>query len=298
MRELEVELKDLWDNIPTMSRIEFVQAFHQKADTAVSIFAKQDLVIIPSVTRLFGGDESDRMAYYLELYPAGSDTDKVVIETRIRKLYGSMVYRDTLHVTIEGAPVRQLREVSLQQFTPGEYDMEVSLQGRRGKNLSSATYRFEVLWTQEGMIRNDWTNTIRQLSLIAEGGELDRWDRLKTFEERQQAFRQFWIDRDPTIGTPANEVMLEFYHRVSVANHSFGMPRREGWRTDRGRIFIQFGQPDQVDDEPFAPNTYPYQIWHYYSEGRYRRFLFIDEREDGDYRLQYPFDGLNQRPDF
>jgi hypothetical protein len=39
-------------------------------------------------------------------------------------------------------------------------------------------------------------------------------------------------------------------------------------------------------------------VWHYTSIGRYRRFLFIDENADGDYRLQYPYDGLNQRPDF
>lgn len=47
-----------------------------------------------------------------------------------------------------------------------------------------------------------------------------------------------------------------------------------------------------------SPDALPYQIWHYYREGAYRRFTFVDENEDGDYRLQFPYDGLNQRPDF
>ena len=73
---------------------------------------------------------------------------------------------------------------------------------------------------------------------------------------------------------------------------------REGWRSDRGRIYIQYGEPDQIDDYPVAAGGRPYQLWHYYSHGAYRKFTFVDEYEDGDYRLQFPYDGLNQRPDF
>lgn len=298
-RELEVDLEDFDTDRPKMSTVEFVQAYQQNQGDKPGVFDKGDIVVIPSVTRVFGGEGQERMAYYLELYPGDDDdSQKVVVETKINRVYSGMVYRDTLHVTLTGKTERQLREISLEYLTPGEYEMEVFLRGRRNKKLDDGKYRFEILWTQEGMIRNDWKATISQLSLIAQNKELDGWKDLKTYEQRLQAYRQFWIERDPTIGTPANEVMLEFYHRIAVANHSFGMPRREGWRTDRGRIFIQFGHPDQVDDVPFAPNAFPYQIWHYYTEGRYRRFLFVDERDDGDYRLQYPYDGLGQRPDF
>ena len=121
---------------------------------------------------------------------------------------------------------------------------------------------------------------------------------LTTLEERKEAFAEFWRKRDPTLGTVENEVLREFYRRVHVANVRFTGMRREGWRTDRGRIYIQFGEPDQIDDYPYEPNAVPYQIWHYYMSGPYRRFTFVDERQDGDYRLIFPYDGLNQRPDF
>jgi hypothetical protein len=73
---------------------------------------------------------------------------------------------------------------------------------------------------------------------------------------------------------------------------------REGWQTDRGRIYISYGEPDEIDDYPYSLSSVPYQEWHYYRDGRYRKFTFVDVNLDGEYRLQYPYDGLDQRPDF
>ena len=83
-----------------------------------------------------------------------------------------------------------------------------------------------------------------------------------------------------------------------MANANYGFLRRQGWETDRGRILVIYGVPDQIEDYPFALETYPSQVWHYYRKGRYRKFIFIDDNHDGDYRLQYPYDGLGINPDF
>jgi GWxTD domain-containing protein len=297
--ELQAELEPPANDHPRLSSVEFVQAFSQKQEDSAGIFDKGDAVVIPSVSRVYGGEDNERLAYYIEIYPGASkDSTNVVVETRIRHGLNGMVYRDTLHVTLSDKVSRQLREVSIDGFTPGQYDMEVYLLGRRNKKLDERHASFEILWTEEGTLKHDWETTIDQLKLIAKGGELDQWKKMQTFEERQKAFIQFWVERDPTVGTPTNEAMMEFYHRIAVANHSFVSTYSDGWRTDRGRIYVRYGQPDQVDDEPFTTESVPYQIWHYYSQGPYRRFLFVDEREDGDYRLQYPYDGLHQTPDF
>ena len=113
-----------------------------------------------------------------------------------------------------------------------------------------------------------------------------------------KAFNKFWESKDPDPTTEINELKIRFYYRINVANRLFTVMRREGWRTDRGRVLIQFGEPDQIDDYPFNTEGRPYQIWHYYDDSPYRRFTFIDENENGDYRLIFPYDGLNQRPDF
>lgn len=98
--------------------------------------------------------------------------------------------------------------------------------------------------------------------------------RLQTDDERKEFIEQFWLHRDPTPGTPENEFKDEHYRRVAQANLRFptatGTP---GWKTDRGRIYITFGPPDEIDDHssPGAynrsgdsgPHAVPYIDWTY-----------------------------------
>ena len=66
-------------------------------------------------------------------------------------------------------------------------------------------------------------------------------------EEREQFIEQFWLRRDPTPDTEENEFKEEHYRRIAYANEHFasGIP---GWKTDRGRIYITFGPPDEIED--------------------------------------------------
>ena len=148
------------------------------------------------------------------------------------------------------------------------------------------------------MVKHDFNSALDQLAIIAQPGEIKKMKKIESVEKRMEAFRQFWKERDPSPGTARNEFQLEFYRRVNFANRHFGTMRREGWRSDRGRILIKFGEPDEIDDNPMSLTSPPYQIWHYYKIGQYRKFVFLDENEDGEYRLQFPYDGLDQNPDY
>jgi GWxTD domain-containing protein len=114
----------------------------------------------------------------------------------------------------------------------------------------------------------------------------DDWKKLtKASEEEQDSvFQAFWKSRDPSPGSPENELFDEFYKRVDLANRNFGYSRKDGWRTDRGRVFIIFGPPDRVDRS--TPSRYTqgdYVVW-YYDELR-EKFVFFDEYGFGDFRL-------------
>lgn len=114
----------------------------------------------------------------------------------------------------------------------------------------------------------------------------DDWKKLSSASEadRDSVFKAFWDKRDPTPDSPDNEMFNEFYKRVDVTNRNFGYSRKDGWRTDRGRVFIVFGPPDRI--ERSTPATYSqreYEIW-YYEELR-EKFVFYDEYGFGDFRL-------------
>ena len=59
-----------------------------------------------------------------------------------------------------------------------------------------------------------------------------------------------------------------------------------GWRTDRGRILIRYGEADEVLRRPQSGPSRPYEVWKY-TGGRPRRFIFLDETGLGNYVLIY-----------
>ncbi len=108
-------------------------------------------------------------------------------------------------------------------------------------------------------------------------------------EGKRNFLRRFWEERDPTPGTAVNELRELFYARIAEANRRYregGAAAIPGWRTDRGRIFIRYGEPDETLSRPQAGPTNPYEVWKY-TRGRPRKFLFLDETRFGHYVLIY-----------
>ena len=124
--------------------------------------------------------------------------------------------------------------------------------------------------------------------------------RLSTDEERQQFVEQFWLRRDPTPDTEENEYKEEHYRRIAYANEHYasGIP---GWKTDRGRIYITFGPPDEIESHPSGgtyerpfeegggtTSTYPFEDWRYrYIDGIGSDIIieFVDPTMTGEYRM-------------
>jgi len=126
--------------------------------------------------------------------------------------------------------------------------------------------------------------------LIMSGEERKIFNHLPDKESRQEFIKDFWEKRDPTPDTEQNEFKEEFYERVEYANERFkeGIP---GWKTDRGRIYIHFGFPDRIEQEPMLnhPEIKGYILWVYY---RFNFAVeFIDRRGDNSYRLN-PYSGI------
>src|SRR5690348_5188727 len=105
--------------------------------------------------------------------------------------------------------------------------------------------------------------------------ERQAFKRLQTDEERQQFVEQFWQRRDPTPDTEENEYKEELYRRIAYSNEHYasGIP---GWKTDRGRIYIVYGPPDEIESHPAGgtyerpyeegggtTSTYPFEQWRY-----------------------------------
>jgi GWxTD domain-containing protein len=100
----------------------------------------------------------------------------------------------------------------------------------------------------EGSAR--WLEVIARWIILPEESKFFR--SLKTVEERDRFIRGFWSRRDPTPETPENEFKDEHLRRIAFANAHFGVPGAPGYRTDRGRLYIVAGPPDQIQRNPFG----------------------------------------------
>ncbi|MGH9580201.1 MAG: GWxTD domain-containing protein, partial [Terriglobales bacterium] len=130
--------------------------------------------------------------------------------------------------------------------------------------------------------------------------ELTAFKQFSNDEERDQFIEQFWLRRDPTPDTLENEYREEHYRRIAYANERFAAGK-QGWRTDRGRIYVVFGPPDQIDAHPSggnyqrpidegggSTNTFPFETWRYrYLEGvgQEIEIEFVDTCMCGDYHM-------------
>jgi GWxTD domain-containing protein len=130
--------------------------------------------------------------------------------------------------------------------------------------------------------------------------ERTAFHRLNTDEEREQFIEQFWLRRDPTPDTIENEFKEEHYRRIAYANERYasGIP---GWKADRGRIYITYGPPDEIDSHPSGgsyerpieegggeTSTYPFETWRYrYIEGIGNdiNIEFVDPTMSGEYHM-------------
>jgi len=159
----------------------------------------------------------------------------------------------------------------------------------------------KALKQELGSTYKKWLN--QDVRWIITPEELSAFKQLSNDEERDQFIEQFWLRRDPTPDTPENEYKEEHYRRIAYANEHFpaGKP---GWMTDRGRTYIVFGPPDEIEAHPSGgtynrpmeqgggeTSTYPFETWRYrYIEGlgshsQEVMMEFVDSCMCGDYHM-------------
>ncbi|MBS1858632.1 MAG: GWxTD domain-containing protein [Acidobacteria bacterium] len=132
-----------------------------------------------------------------------------------------------------------------------------------------------------------WLN--EDVAYIIEDRERAAFKSLRTNEEREHFIEQFWLRRDPTPGTVENEFKEEHYRRIAYTNEHFADPTLPGWKTDRGRIYIVYGPPDEKESHPSGDRGGPpYEEWRYrliQGIGKDVIVRFVDENRDGRYRM-------------
>src|SRR5437773_5595815 len=144
----------------------------------------------------------------------------------------------------------------------------------------------------------DWLD--KDVAYIITDEERKAFKKLATDDERERFIEEFWRRRDPDPDTDENEFKEEYYERIAYANEHFasGIP---GWKSDRGRIWIMYGKPDERETHPAggpydrpstegggSTTTYPFETWFYRylpGVGSGVEIEFVDPTGSGEYRI-------------
>ena len=147
-------------------------------------------------------------------------------------------------------------------------------------------------------VYKDWLE--KDVAYIITDEERKAFKKLQTDDERERFIEEFWRRRDPDPDTDENEFREEYYERIAYANEHFasGIP---GWKTDRGRIYIMYGKPDEKESHPSGgmyqresyegggqTSTYPFERWFYRylpGVGSGIEIEFVDPTGSGEYRI-------------
>jgi GWxTD domain-containing protein len=120
---------------------------------------------------------------------------------------------------------------------------------------------------------------------LANKDEISNYSKLTSLDAKRNFMSNFWKNRDDDPNTNQNPAKDKFLRGVAHSNSQFRTGQKEGWKTDRGRVWIQYGQPDEIERHPNEGESKPYEIWYYNNLEGGVIFVFVDKSTMGDYIL-------------
>jgi GWxTD domain-containing protein len=270
-----------------------------------SPFYKSGLCIIPRLSTFYPA-ELNTIPVYFELYNTSSLPDSVFgVKQMIINDKGAELpdfTRFTRHDRSTVVPI--MRKVDITELTTGKYTLSYTLLSRSMDEIATQSYEFERsndidLSTHteniildpyfQGSISDDSvTHYLESIIPISKSGEVKNilsTIRTKDLEKQRKHLQAFWA-----LTAPGNsyDTWIKYKQQVQLVERLYGNNFQEGFETDRGRVYLQYGAPTTIVQKENSPNEYPYEIWQYNKIGAFsnKRFVFYNpDLVNNAYRL-------------
>lgn len=257
-----------------------------------SRFTKSNHYIIPLLSNYFNKDMSN-LPYYAEIYGAQGAIhfERKVINAANGQIYPALNLQDTLQPE---AVLALLQQIDLTDLTTGTYQLQLYAQDMLTGEQCTQNFDFQrfndndIAFDLSSMVLDPAFQTaihpdsiayfLESLIPIAKPGEIRSLiDILKANDTNlmRQHLQAFWYQ---TSGAQAYEQWIKYQSQVRSVEKFYANNYMEGFETDRGRVYLKYGQPNTVVFKESSPSEYPYEIWTYDKIGVFsnRRFIFYN----------------------
>lgn len=259
-----------------------------------SIFYKSGLEVTPNPAMLYS-NLMPVLHYYLELYNLALDNNgkafkivKTLFNSAGRKIVStSKAIAPKLNATVE------IGNINLSKLPTDNYTLEVALVDTVSKKAQISTKRLYVynptvakeavasgnsdfIGSEYSLMGEAECNKmLDQIKYIAAPDELEQIAKLDSYEGKKMFLFRFWVSRNNNVSKGINESRLEFDKRLEYATKNYTYKYKEGYKTDRGRVIIKYGMPDDIERHPAESNTQPYEKWTFNNVDSEPNIIFV-----------------------
>ncbi|OQX96121.1 hypothetical protein B6I21_01855 [candidate division KSB1 bacterium 4572_119] len=232
-----------------------------------------------NLTGKFFNPDSSFWAYF-EIYPK-NPADSINVTYSILDANSDAVTRKTITLLPDKPIVPYLLDISKYVNMSGHYSLIINCHQEK---QTTEKAKFSVVWRNTEFTKMNIEQSIKTMREFIPIKEY-RYLMEAPDSVKKAYYKKFWEERDPTPESKKNELLDEFNRRVEFSNNYFSVHalKIEGWRTDRGKIYLKYGTPSEVERNMEQINLPPFEIWYYHKHQR--RFVFEDKSGVGDFKL-------------
>jgi len=238
-------------------------------------------IIRPNILRTFN-DSQLNFGAMVEIYPV-SMRDSLEITYNVLDMDNKVLFTDVTNVIPKSKKIsKQIPLKNVIEYA-GKYELEIVVSQRKEEYRKKS--KFTANWKYTNLNNLTYNQRLYEpLKSYVPDKELKRLNP-ESFVEMEKWYNTYWSDRDPTPDTQVNELQYEFYRRINFVNSHFSVNEidKYSWETDRGRVYVKYGPPENVERHVNDLNRPPFEIWYYPDIDR--RFIFEDRNGNGNYSL-------------
>lgn len=258
----------------SISDVELCSFIGKATDATPSTFYKNTLEVVPNPGRVYT-ERLSSLDYYVEAYnfPVSEEVPEFTTSAKVYDSRGNeVVSRNRARPRVHESSV-EVGSIDVSSLPPGSYVLEFAVVDSATDSRVSSSKEFYIygpqgldrgtgVWVSvyEGMNEEDLDREFAMARYVALDTEIALYETLTSLQAKGRFLFEFWRRRDSLPETVENEYKQEFMQRVEVANTRFRSANKEGWETDRGRVFIVYGPPDEYERHDSGPMTKPYEV--------------------------------------
>jgi GWxTD domain-containing protein len=257
-----------------------------------SIFYKSGMEVIPNPAMLYT-NAMPIIHYYCEIYNVGDAAKTYKLVKSLFNSAGKRIVTSSRIVSAKGSILPDIGNINMSKYPTDNYNLEIALVDTVTKKAVVTAKRFYFynaniakvdISTQKGdfigseyaiMPESDCDKMLDQIKYIAELDELKQIPKLDTYEGKKKFLFTFWTSRNENNEKGINASRQEFEKRLEYATKNFSNQYREGYKTDRGRVVIKYGIPDDIERHPVEMNTEAYETWTYNNVDQEPNITFV-----------------------